>query len=137
MKLTHIFKIALLLVFLALSSKSLAQRRGHHKYRHSHVKKVVVEKRSPYRPAKVVVYHPVWRPKYTYHRRWVYFPKYNLYWDNWRNHYVFWDGVVWVSQPTAPPVIINVNLDNENSKELKEEEDDVDDIYKDNSVHKE
>ncbi|MEO6303554.1 MAG: hypothetical protein ABIP51_10300, partial [Bacteroidia bacterium] len=72
---------------------------------------------------------PHWRPNYAYNRRWVFFPKYNLYWDNWRNHYVYLNGVVWVSQPTPPPVIVNVNLADEPNQELSEDKDDVDDVY--------
>jgi hypothetical protein len=138
MKLTSILRAILIVSLLTVSSKVAAQKKGHnhhHGHKHRHGKKVVV-KRSAYRPAKVVVFHPVWRPKYAYNRRWVFFPKYNLYWDNWRNHYVFLNGPIWVSQAAAPPIIVNVNLENENSKELKEEEDDIDDIYKDNSAHK-
>src|SRR5687768_8985619 len=66
-----------------------------HPRAHAHVrgpKKVVVVKRSPYRPKKLVVYHPVWGPKFAIHRRWVFFPRYNFYWDNWRNSYMFWNG---------------------------------------------
>lgn len=134
-----IFRNLIVIGLVSFNSILCAQKahpHGRHPHRHPHAKKVVVVKRSPYRPAKVVVFHPVWRPKYAYYRRWVFFPKYNLYWDNWRNHYVFWNGTIWLSQPTAPPVIVNVNLENEKSKELKEEDDDVDDIYKDNESHK-
>lgn len=94
-----------------------------------HNEKVVVVKRSPYRPAKVVVYHPYWRPAYTYHRRWVYFPKYNIYWDNWRNHYVYLNGAVWMSQPTPPSIIVNINLADEPHQELPEDRDDIDEVY--------
>jgi len=128
------------ILFLFLSASFFAQKgKGHghhHKHHHGH-KKVVVVKRSPYRPAKVVVYHPYWRPKYAYHRRWVYFPRHNFYWDNWRNHYVFYNGAVWVSQPKAPAIVVNVNLEAEKTVELKEDEDDVDDVYQSNSKHKE
>jgi hypothetical protein len=134
----------LIALVLVLSGKiSFAQRGGHghghggHPGHHPHAgKKVVVVKRSVYRPAKVVVFHPVWRPKYAYNRRWVYFPKYNLYWDNWRNHYYFYNGTVWVSQAAVPPVIVNVNLENEKQYELKENEDDADDIAASNEQHK-
>jgi hypothetical protein len=140
MKRLHFFKAVLVVILIALNLNIYAQkgrgRNGHHPHHH-HNKKVVVVKRSKYRPAKVVVYHPVWRPHFAYNRRWVYFPKYNLYWDNWRNHYVFWNGSIWLSQATAPPVIVNVNLEKEKHQELKEEQDDVDDIYKDNNQHKE
>jgi hypothetical protein len=127
-----------LFILLFLSAEADAQRvvvKEKHGRRHHRHQRVVV-KRSPYRPAKVVVYHPYWRPHYAYHRRWVYFPHYNLYWDNWRNHYVFWNGTLWISQAAVPPVIVNVNLDKERSVELKEEEDDVDDVYTTNEAHK-
>ena len=135
-------KLILLTLFVLISTpEMIAQKRGHggHGGHHPHRRenKHVVIKRSPYRPHKVVVYHPYWHKNYAYNRRWVYFPKYNLYWDNWRNHYVFWNGTIWLSQPTAPPVIVNVNLENEKKAELKEDEDDVDDVYKDNAKHKE
>jgi hypothetical protein len=128
--------ITLILAWLCISSSLMAQHRGHRAHRAHRHNKVVVVKRSPYRPAKVVVYHPVWRPAYAYNRRWVYFPKYNLYWDNWRNHYRFWNGTVWVSQAVAPPVIVNVNLEKEKHYELKDSDDDKDEINDDNTTHK-
>lgn len=130
--------------FILLGTFNLnAQKKGAHPHPHphphphgkAHHNKVVVKK-SIYRPAKVVVYHPYWGPKRHIYRRWVYFPKYNLYWDNWRNHYVFWNGSVWFSQATPPPVIVNINLDKEKHYELKEDEDDIDDVYKTNDTHK-
>jgi hypothetical protein len=66
----------------------------------------------------------------------VFFPKYNLYWDNWRNHYYFYNGNAWISQPTAPPVIVNVNLEKEKHYELKESDDDKDAINEENESHK-
>ncbi len=123
--------IILVLLFTGadfFAQKVVVKERGGRHRGHRHAK-VVVVKRSPYRPAKVVVYHPYWRPAYTYHRRWVFFPKYNIYWDNWRNHYVFLNGTVWVSQPAPPPVIVNVNLADEPNQELGEDKDDVDDVY--------
>lgn len=96
----------------------------------------MVVKHSAYRPAKVVVYHPAWHPAYDYHRRWVYFPRYNLYWDNWRNHYVYLNENVWLSQPAPPPLIINVDLSRERRQELSADEDDNDDIYQMNDTHR-
>jgi hypothetical protein len=133
---------ALGILMILGTTDAFAQKKGGHKggkgHRHHHhgPHKVAVVKRSPFRPAKVVVYRPFWGPKYKIHRRWVYFPKYNIYWDNWRNHYVFWNAGLWVSQPTAPPVIVNVNLENEKHYELKEDDDDTDDVYKGNDTHK-
>ncbi|MDX2174326.1 MAG: hypothetical protein SFY56_14590 [Bacteroidota bacterium] len=129
--------IIVLSIALVLTGNLFGQKRhGGHRYHPHRHGKVVVVKRSPFRPHKVVVYKPYWRPNFAYNRRWVFFPKYNIYWDNWRNHYVFYSGTVWVSQPTAPPVIVNVNLDKEKNYELKEEEEDVDDVYKSNETHK-
>jgi len=139
------FKKTFLLAFALLLLGSLnsfaqkaAKRGGGHPHKHQvrGGKKVVVVKRSPYRPRKVVVYHPVWGPKHAIHRRWVFFPKYNLYWDNWRNHYVFWNGGVWITQASPPPVVVNVNLENEKHYTLKEDDDDTDDVYKGNDSHK-
>jgi hypothetical protein len=129
--------LTLFIALLITGSDAYAQRVVvKDKHRHHRHRRAVIVKRSPYRPAKIIVYHPYWRPQYAYHRRWVFFPHYNLYWDNWRNHYVFWNGTVWISQAAAPPVIVNVNLEKERSVELKEDEDDVDDIYKQNDTHK-
>jgi hypothetical protein len=130
-------------VFLLGSGSLLAQKKGGHHggghrvhpHKHPGHAKVII-KPSPFRPAKIVVYHPYWGPKRVIHRRWVYFPKYNIYWDNWRNHYVFWNGSIWFSQPSPPPAIVNINIDNEKHYELKEDEDDVDDIYQGNDNHK-
>ncbi|MCE3258539.1 MAG: hypothetical protein K0S12_180 [Bacteroidetes bacterium] len=133
-----ILTFALLLSFKSFSQKGRGHGHGHrhgHGYGHRHGK-VVVVKRSPYRPKKLVVWHPIWHPAYSCSRRWVYFPKYNIYWDNWRNHYMFWNGTIWLSQPTPPPVIVNVNLEKEKKYELKENEDDEDDVYKGNDSHK-
>lgn len=128
-------KITAILIILLISINGMAQ---HHRPHHGrkHPGKKVVVRRSPYRPKKVVVYHPVWHPKIACNRRWVYFPKYNIYWDNWRNHYRFWNGTIWISQPSPPPVIVNVNLDEEKHHELKEDEDDNDDIDSSNETHK-
>ncbi len=127
----------LFFVFLFWFTNSYSQKRVRvvNRPNHIHRRHVVVYK-SAYRPRKVVVYHPVWRPAYSYNRRWIFFPKYNLYWDNWRNHYYFWNAGVWVSQPTPPPVIVNVNLEKEKSYELKDSDDDTDNIEKDNETHK-
>jgi hypothetical protein len=68
-----ISKTFFLVAFMLLGiTGSFAQKHKHGHARagvkHRHARVVV---KSPYRPAKVVVYHPVWRPAYTYHRRWV------------------------------------------------------------------
>ncbi|MBI3518442.1 MAG: hypothetical protein HY062_03675 [Bacteroidetes bacterium] len=104
--------------------------RGNHAERKMRPARVII--RSPYRPAKMVVYYPHWRPNYGYHRRWVYFPRYNFYWDNWRQGYYYMNGPTWVFNATPPPVIVNVNLEKETNYELNESQDDVDDVYRTN-----
>lgn len=98
-----------------------------------HPNKVIV--RSMYRPNKIGVFHPYWGMKKNFNRRWVYFPRYNFYWDNWRNCYMYRNGTVWITNTTPPPVIVNINIDNEKHYELKENDDDVDDVYKTNDSH--
>ena len=105
-----------------------------HSNRHKHNKVVIVKSR--YRPAKIGYYHPYWRPKYSYNRRWIYFPRYNFYWDNWRQVYVYQNKTVWVVNTVPPPTIVNVNIESEKHYELKEQEDDLDDVYSTNETHK-
>ncbi len=141
--------LTLILIFIAFStSNSFAQRGGHggrHGYGHHnnrgvvvrnnrHVNRIIV--RSMYRPNNIVVFHPYWGIKRSFNHRWVYFPRHNFYWDNWRNVYVYRSGAVWVSNQTPPPVIVNVNINEEKHYELKENEDDVDDVYSTNDLHK-
>ncbi|SFC58652.1 hypothetical protein SAMN05421780_1071 [Flexibacter flexilis DSM 6793] len=99
----------------------VVERPRHHVVVHRH--------RSHYRPSRVVVYHPVWNPGYTFYRRWVFFPRYNLYWDNWRGMYVYPSGNVWISNPMLPPALININIQSEQHYELQENADDIDEIY--------
>jgi hypothetical protein len=135
-------QIFLLIISTFFCHELIAQRmhpngprgRGHHGIGPRHARRVVV--RSVYRPAKIVVYHPYWRPAYTYNRRWVYFPRRNFYWDNWRNHWLFWNGTIWISQPSPPPGVSSKELETDKNRELKENEDDVDDVYKQNEDHK-
>jgi len=137
MKITTMKKLlllsTLLISFLFLPEFTMAQHGRGHRKQHRHVRRAVIKSR--YRPAKTVLFYPKWRPKQAYHRRWVYFPKYNLYFDNWRGHYVYRNAAVWVSQPAPPPIIVNVNLADVPHRELSAEDDDFDDVYMDNTNH--
>jgi hypothetical protein len=123
------FLFLLLNVFSLNAQKKVIVKKGHH----HHNKKVVVVKNGPHHPHKV--YHPVWGPKRAFVRRWVFFPRYNFYWDNFNNVYVYRMGAIWVAKPTPPPVIINIDLSKEKSYELKETDDDVDPIQDKNDEH--
>ena len=146
----NILKTVIVVIsFLLLGTlNSFSQKGGHHggkgghhgghggKVGHPHHAGKVMVKKSIYRPGKIVVYHPGWGPKRAFNHRWIYFPRHNFYWDNWRNHYVFWNGTIWFSQPSPPPTVVNINIDNEKHYELKEKDDDVDDVYQGNDTHK-
>lgn len=126
----------LILFCLLINIKVYSQRiKGKVEKNGRHHKNKIIIKKSRYRPNKIFVYHPNWHPKKSFNRRWVYFTKHNLYWDNWRNNYVFWNGQIWISQPNVPNIILKVNLQNETSIELKEESDEDDDIYQNNQQH--
>ena len=137
----NIFRPLLVVIILTIGLHSLAisQHRGHgHNkvhYRRGHAHNRVIIRKSVYRPRVIVVNRPVWARHRQFNRRWVYFPKYNMYWDNWRNMYVYRNNMVWVMNATPPPVVVNVNIEEEKSYELKEDEDDVDDVYNNNSSH--
>ena len=123
----------LILMSFLYSEPVLAQYARGHRVHHKHVRKA--QFKSRHRPAGVRVFYPKWHPKRAYHRRWVYFPKYNIYYDNWRGHYVYRNGNVWASQTVPPPILINVNLANVPHRELSEQEDEYDDVYMDNLYH--
>lgn len=54
-----------------------------------------------------------WGPNLAFHRRWVFFPRYNFYWDNRNNYYVYANNGIWMTSPTPPPVVVNINLSDE------------------------
>jgi hypothetical protein len=136
MKTKSIIALALFLIFgCATYAQRGGGRRAGYGRRPYYTNKVVIVKRSPYRPRKIVVFHPVWGPKFAFYRRWVFWPGYNIYWDNWRNTYFFWNGGMWISTVSPPPAVVNINIQNEKHYEMKETEDDVDDVYKNNSAH--
>jgi len=133
----HFTKIVVLALTILVSGTEFAlAQRGHGRGAGRGRRGNVVVVRSVYRPARRIrVYHPAWRPAYAYHRRWVYFPRYNFYWDNWRRGYYYKSGPVWVFNATPPPAVINVNLQTEKNYELNQNDDDVDDIYSSNNSH--
>ena len=97
--------------------------------------KVVVVKQKNHHVKKVKVYHPRWAPRADFHRRWVYFPRHNFYWDNHRNVYVVRTGTVWVVSKRVSKELENVDLSKEKSVELSEETDEQDSIQEKNAVH--
>jgi hypothetical protein len=104
------------------------------KEKHPNRKVVVVNKRHGlFR--RTAVYHPFWAPKISYGSRWVYFPRYNFYWDNYRNVYVIRTGIVWVTSTNTPKEVETVDLSKEKSVELSKSNDTKDTIQEANEEH--
>lgn len=117
-KIVGISVLAILMASFAANAQSVVKAKPAHK--------TVVVKHKGARGKKVVVYHPRWAPKKVFYRRWVYFPAYNLYWDNVRELYVYRKGNVWVTSVTVPAFVINVDLSTAKHEELSEEKDSQD-----------
>ena len=83
------------------------------------------------------IYHPAWGPRLTFRNRWIYFPLYDVYWDNVRNVYIIKRGNKWVTLNTKPKEIEKVDLLKERIVELKDEENKTDVIQEKNAEHKE
>lgn len=96
----------------------------------------VVEVREEYRPRKGRCYHPKWHPRRDFERRWVYFPRYNMYWDNYRGVYVYNSYGRWVAEPEPPRIAVNVNLAAERFVELGIDLDARSDAFTLNSSHR-
>jgi len=99
-------------------------------------RKVVVTKKRHGLFSKRVTYHPVWAPKVSFTNRWVYFPRFNFYWDNYLNVYVIRAGSVWVTTATAPMEVKKVDLSNEKMVELSQENDSQESIQNKNDEHR-
>ena len=97
--------------------------------------KVVVVKSKKHHVGKVKVYRPHWAPRASFMNRWVYFPRHNFYWDNFRNVYVIRTGTVWVTSKTAPKEVETVDLSKEKSIEMSEENDTQEAIQDRNDEH--
>ncbi len=99
-----------------------------------HEKVVKTRKINRHRHLKSI-YRPHWAKKTSFSRRWVYFPKYNFYWDNARNKYVYLNNGVWVVKKKQPKYLVNVSLETEKMVELSEDDDLVDNIQENNEKH--
>lgn len=72
-----------------------------------------------------MVYHPHRAPQKVFYRRWVYFPAYNLYWDNVRELYVYRKGTAWVKSVAVLAFVINVDLGTAKHEGLPEKSDNL------------
>ncbi len=122
-------------IIMLSAATCLSQNKVVVKERNPRGNKVVVVKNKNHHVKKVKVYNPRWAPRANYHRRWVYFPRYNFYWDNYRNVYVVRTGTVWVVSKDVPSEAKSVDLSKEKSVELSEDTDEQDSIQDKNSEH--
>lgn len=81
-------------------------------------------------------YHPRWCPHHDFERRWVYFPRYNMYWDNYREVYVYNSYGRWITNPEPPRIALNINLSSERFVELGIDLDARNDVFELNSRHR-
>lgn len=105
------------------------KRKPHHVERHHH----------RYEQERAACYYPKWHPEHRLERRWVYFPRFNIYWDNYRSVYVYLNRGRWVLTSNRPQVIVNVNLPYERYYEVDDDEfegDDYDRVFIYNSRHR-
>ena len=125
--------ISLVVLLMALTS-TFAQSKVVVREKHQG-NKVVVVKNKNHHVRKAVVYHPRWAPRASFKHRWVYFPRHNFYWDNFRNVYVIRTGTIWVTSETAPKEVEKVDLSKEKQIELGEENDSQESIQDKNDEH--
>ena len=131
MKSTRLISIIVLSILMLVSFSSIAQRAT---VKHPKSKVIVVKKKHGFFKRKVV-YHS-WVAGIEFKHRWVYFPRYNFYWDGYRKVYLVNTGVVWVVSKTAPKEVIQADLSKEKKVELGEEYDTTDSIQDKNTEHK-
>ena len=89
---------------------------------------------TPHHPIyrrRVVTYHPVWSPTVVYERRWVFCPRYNFYWDNYNNVYVYRSGGIWITSYEHP---VYVDLSRQRYYEIQDG-DAIDVIHRHNRTH--
>lgn len=124
------FFLLVIVVFIALSGNAQNVSKVE-----KHPLTVVGKKKV--HPIKKKLYHPVWGPRLTYKNRWVYFPRYNFYWDNFHNVYIIKRGKAWVVLKTKPKEIERLDLTKEKSFELSEEYNETSAAQEKNDEHQE
>jgi hypothetical protein len=132
MKSIRRISVLTMILFSLITSNVLAQEgRERHPNR-----RVVVERKRHHFFRRAVIYHPYWAPRVNYRHRWVYFPRYNFYWDNFHNVYVYRTGTIWVTSTNAPQEVEKFDLSSVKKVELNENNDSKDAIQNNNDEHK-
>lgn len=76
-------------------------------------------------------YRPYWSDEYDFVRRWVFFPRLNIYWDNYSNVFVYMHNNRWRISTRLPGFYLHVDLLNEPLFEVEENYDSEDGYYDD------
>lgn len=76
-------------------------------------------------------YRPYWADDYDFVRRWIFFPRLNIYWDNYSNAFVYMHNNRWRISTRLPGLYFNVDLLNEPLFEVEENYDSEDGYYDD------
>lgn len=76
-------------------------------------------------------YRPYWSSEYDFVRRWVFFPRLNIYWDNYSNVFVYMHHNRWRISTRLPGLYFNIDLLNEPLFEVEENYDSEDGYYDD------
>lgn len=132
----HYFKIVAIAALVTSSTVAFADRhdddredRGRKHGKHRPHYEEYRHGKHHHKHREVVYYRPKWHPECRMERRWVYFPKYNMYWDNYNDRYAYCDRGRWVVTRRVPQVVVNVNLARERYYELEEEYDERDNVF--------
>ena len=76
-------------------------------------------------------YRPYWADDYDFVRRWIFFPRLNIYWDNYSNVFVYLRGNRWRVSERLPRFYLHIDLLSEPLFEVEEDYDSEDGYYDD------
>lgn len=82
-------------------------------------------------------YRPYWASSYDFVRRWVFFPRLNIYWDNYSNMFVYLHHNRWTVSNRLPRVFVSVDLLSEPLFEVEEDYDSEDGYFDDGYYYNE
>lgn len=66
------------------------------------------------------VYCPYWAPDFSFVRRFIYFPRLDIYWDNFADCFIYYDGYDWRTSRYLPPMYDELDICRESMFEIEE-----------------
>jgi len=82
-------------------------------------------------------YRPYWAVDYSFVRRWIFFPRLNMYWDNYSNVFVYMSHNNWRVSSRLPFAYFNIDLLSEPLFEVEEDYNSEDGYYNDGYFYSE